>query len=68
MIREKFETVISVPKHCNPCGQKLDDVLFDETLDSESGNLGFSLNFAIKKLYVIQQIVTGCVSIFSTTI
>lgn len=50
MIREKFETVISISKHRNPFGQKLDDVLFDERLDSDSGNLGSNLNSTIKKL------------------
>lgn len=58
MIREKFETMIFIPKHCNPFGQ-LDDVLFDERLDSDSGNLGSNLNSTIKKLCDIQQIVIG---------
>ena len=40
MTREKFEAIISVPKHYNnPFGQKIDDTLLDKGLDSESGNL-----------------------------
>ena len=65
MIREKFETMISVPKHHNPFGQKIDDILFDENLDSESGNQGSNLNSAVNKLYDIQQIVIGSASVFS---
>lgn len=57
--------MISVPKHCNPLGQKLGDVLFDERLSSESGNLGSNLNSAINKLCDIQQIVVGFASVFS---
>lgn len=50
MIREKFETIISVSKHCNPFGQKIDDALPDEGLDSESGNLGYNPSSTIYKL------------------
>ena len=39
MTREKFEAIISVPKHYNPFGQKIDDTLLDEGLDSDSGKL-----------------------------
>ena len=65
MIKEKFETVISVPKHYNPFEQKTDDTLLDERLDSESGNLGCNLSSAINKLCNIYQIVIGFASVFS---
>lgn len=65
VIREKFETIVSVPRCCNPLGQKIDDILLDERLDSESGNQGSNLNSTINKLLDIQQIVIGFASVFS---
>lgn len=65
MIRKKFETMISVSKHYIPFGLKIDDVLFDERLDSESGNQGSNLNTTVNKLCGIQQIVIGFASVFS---
>lgn len=68
MIRDKLETMVSVPKHWIPFGQKLGDVLFEESLDSELRNLHSNLNLAINKLCDIQQTVTSFVSVFSAKI
>lgn len=56
MIREKFETIISVSEHHNPFGQQINGVLFDENLDSESGNQGSHLNCTVNKLYNINKL------------
>lgn len=67
-IREKFETMLSVRKHCNLLGQKTDDGLLDERLGSQSGNLSSNLGSVINKLCDIQQIVIGFASVFSAII
>lgn len=68
MIRDKLETMVSVPKHWTLFGQKLGDVLFEQRLDSGLRNLHSNLNFDTNKLCDVQQIINIFVSVFPAKI